>query len=114
MEWTLRATAGTHLDEMEILGSYTRDLPYGYDSLLENLIDVSHVPFAHHGLQGTRDDAIPISMTIPDTKESTEFLGVLGGLKREAKFSLRSPFFFFYLGEFLGDTDSKEEYEHLC
>ena len=24
----------------------------GYDSLIENLIDVSHVPFAHHGLQG--------------------------------------------------------------
>eukprot|EP00439_Symbiodinium_sp_Y106_P060868 s137_g9.t1 len=112
---------GTHLDEMEILGSYTRDLPYGYDSLLENLIDVSHVPFAHHGLQGTRDDAIPISMTIPDTKESTEIGDLLNftfwdrtmGLKREANFSLRSPFFFFYLGEFLGDTDSKEEYEKL-
>lgn len=113
---------GTHLDEMEILGSYTRDLPYGYDSLLENLIDVSHVPFAHHGLQGTRDDAIPISMTIPDTKESTEIGDLLNftfwdrtmGLKREANFSLRSPFFFFYLGEFLGDTDSKEEYEKFA
>jgi pheophorbide a oxygenase len=32
--------------------TYTRDLPYGWDTLLENLIDPSHVPFAHHGMQG--------------------------------------------------------------
>ncbi|KAL3902585.1 MAG: hypothetical protein SGPRY_012004, partial [Prymnesium sp.] len=70
--------------------TYTRDLPYGYDTLLENLVDASHVPFAHHGLQarppsqisanlcpyypiqirndlttyyGTRDDAIPINVS---------------------------------------------------
>jgi phenylpropionate dioxygenase-like ring-hydroxylating dioxygenase large terminal subunit len=47
--------------------TYTRDLPYGWDSLVENLIDPSHVPFAHHGLQGKRDDAIPINMTVPDS-----------------------------------------------
>ncbi len=45
--------------------TYTRDLPYGWDTLVENLIDPSHVPFAHHGLQGKRDDAIPINMTVP-------------------------------------------------
>jgi phenylpropionate dioxygenase-like ring-hydroxylating dioxygenase large terminal subunit len=45
--------------------TYTRDLPYGWDALVENLIDPSHVPFAHHGLQGKRDDAIPITMTVP-------------------------------------------------
>jgi hypothetical protein len=33
--------------------------------LLENLADPAHVPFAHHGLQGTRADAIPINMTVP-------------------------------------------------
>ena len=43
---------------------YMRDLPYGWDTLLENLLDPAHVPFAHHGLQGTRDDAIPINMTV--------------------------------------------------
>lgn len=32
--------------------TYTRDLPYGWDTLVENLIDPSHVPFAHHGMQG--------------------------------------------------------------
>jgi phenylpropionate dioxygenase-like ring-hydroxylating dioxygenase large terminal subunit len=25
--------------------TYTRDLPYGWDTLLENLVDPSHVPF---------------------------------------------------------------------
>jgi pheophorbide a oxygenase len=46
--------------------TYTRDLPYGWDSLVENLLDPAHVPFAHHGLQGKRDDAIPINMTVPE------------------------------------------------
>lgn len=45
--------------------TYTRDLPYGWDSLIENFIDPAHVPFAHHGLQGKRDDAVPINMTVP-------------------------------------------------
>ena len=31
--------------------TYTRDLPYGWDMLLENLADPAHIPFAHHGLQ---------------------------------------------------------------
>lgn len=108
---------GSHLEsEFEVSGTYTRDLPYGYDSLIENLIDVSHVPFAHHGLQGTRDDAVPVSMTIPEVKSSAEHGEILNftfwdrtmGMRREAQFSLRSPFFFYYLGEFKGDGDSLE------
>lgn len=43
--------------------TYTRDLPYGWDTLLENIADPSHIPFAHHGLQGTRDDAIPLNVS---------------------------------------------------
>jgi hypothetical protein len=34
--------------------------------LLENLADPAHIPFAHHGLQGTRADAIPVNMTVPE------------------------------------------------
>ena len=45
--------------------TYTRDLPYGWDTLLENIVDPAHIPFAHHGLQGKRSDAIPINMTNP-------------------------------------------------
>jgi pheophorbide a oxygenase len=52
---------------LEALGdnpkTYTRDLPYGWDALVENLIDPAHVPFAHHGMQGSRKDDIPINMT---------------------------------------------------
>lgn len=28
----------------------TRDLPYGYEILIENLLDPAHVPYAHHGI----------------------------------------------------------------
>lgn len=30
---------------------YMRDLPYPIDSLIENVMDTSHVRFAHHGYQ---------------------------------------------------------------
>ncbi len=29
---------------------YMRDLPYGYELLGENLLDLSHLPFSHHGV----------------------------------------------------------------
>lgn len=29
-----------------------RELPYGHDVLIENLLDPAHVPFAHHGVSG--------------------------------------------------------------
>jgi len=51
--------------------TYTRDLPYGWDTLVENLIDPSHIPFAHHNLQGKREDAIPIEMTVPEAFPTT-------------------------------------------
>jgi pheophorbide a oxygenase len=44
--------------------TYTRLLPYSYDILVENILDISHVPFAHHSLQGTRSDALG---TAPET-----------------------------------------------
>ncbi|KAL4308455.1 hypothetical protein GQ457_01G048660 [Hibiscus cannabinus] len=31
-----------------------RDIPYGYDVLVENLMDPAHVPYAHYGLMRTR------------------------------------------------------------
>lgn len=36
---------------------YMRDIPYAVDVLLENVIDLSHVAFAHHGVQGNRNHA---------------------------------------------------------
>ncbi|OEU19105.1 hypothetical protein FRACYDRAFT_137803, partial [Fragilariopsis cylindrus CCMP1102] len=54
-----------------IPSTYTRDLPYGWDTLVENLIDPAHIPFAHHNLQGKRKDAIPIYMSIPESFSDT-------------------------------------------
>ena len=39
---------------------YQRDLPYGYELLGENVIDVSHLPWSHHGLISYRVDAGPV------------------------------------------------------
>jgi nitrite reductase/ring-hydroxylating ferredoxin subunit len=56
----------------DLPNTYTRELPYSYDILVENLLDPSHVPFAHHGLQGSRSDAIPIEMSLPTSDGITE------------------------------------------
>ncbi|KAJ0852889.1 putative pheophorbide a oxygenase [Helianthus annuus] len=29
---------------------FNRDIPYGYEVLIENLMDPSHIPYAHHGI----------------------------------------------------------------
>ena len=39
---------------VELRGWYQRDVPYDWDTLVENIVDPSHVPFAHHGVQGNR------------------------------------------------------------
>ncbi|MEM7554600.1 MAG: Rieske 2Fe-2S domain-containing protein [Cyanobacteria bacterium P01_A01_bin.84] len=33
---------------------YVRDLPYGWEFLMENLLDPAHVPVSHHGITGNR------------------------------------------------------------
>ncbi|GAB4823561.1 hypothetical protein N2152v2_010607 [Parachlorella kessleri] len=40
----------------ELMKHYTRDLPYDYAALVENFLDPAHVPWAHHGVMGSRDD----------------------------------------------------------
>lgn len=47
--------------------SYVRDLEYDWQTLVENVVDPSHVPFAHHGLQGNRAQASPIPMEITES-----------------------------------------------
>lgn len=34
---------------------FHRDLPVSYDTLVENLVDPTHIPFAHHGVIGKRE-----------------------------------------------------------
>lgn len=58
-----------------VWSSYVRDLEYDWQTLIENVTDPSHVPFAHHGVQGDREKAIPIPMKIeqstPNVIEAT-------------------------------------------
>jgi phenylpropionate dioxygenase-like ring-hydroxylating dioxygenase large terminal subunit len=41
-----------------------RDLPYDAFTLLENVLDSSHVPFTHHGTVGKRSNAAPVELAL--------------------------------------------------
>lgn len=60
----------TFMDELS-----SRNLNYGYEQLIENLMDPAHVPFAHHGIQGNRDLATPINLKV-DKLEKSGFTGM--------------------------------------
>jgi len=47
-----------------LCSSMVRDLEYDWQTLVEMLADPSHVPFAHHGVQGDRDQATPMPIEI--------------------------------------------------
>lgn len=47
-----------------VWSSMVRDLEYDWQTLVENVADPSHVPFAHHGIQGDRRKAKPIPLEI--------------------------------------------------
>ncbi|KAI5059901.1 hypothetical protein GOP47_0024321 [Adiantum capillus-veneris] len=57
---------------------HSRNLPYGYEQLIENLMDPAHVPFAHHGLQGFRNMAKPLNYKV----EKVEKSGYIGDAER--------------------------------
>jgi len=84
--------------------TYTRDLPYGWDTLMENIVDPAHVPFAHHGMQGKRTDAIPINMTFPLTVDRQgfrfEFDDRTMGMVRRGSGVFRAPYVIQYEGGF--------------
>ncbi len=67
----------THLPEyyldhipLNSTATFTRILPYSYDTLVENILDISHVPFAHHSLQGTRNDSSIVKPMVNTTIEN--------------------------------------------
>ncbi len=47
-----------------VWSSMVRDLEYDWQTLVENVADPSHVPFAHHGVQGNRNKAVPLLIKI--------------------------------------------------
>jgi phenylpropionate dioxygenase-like ring-hydroxylating dioxygenase large terminal subunit len=52
-----------------------RDLPYDALTLLENVLDVSHVPFTHHGTVGRRENAGPVDLELQQA-DATGFTGL--------------------------------------
>lgn len=53
-------------DPLVVNQDVTRDLPYDYATLLENVLDVSHVPFTHHGSVGRRENATPVGLELKE------------------------------------------------
>eukprot|EP00953_Heterococcus_sp_UTEX-ZZ885_P024084 13199-Heterococcus_DN1.PRE.2 len=43
---------------------YDRDVPYDYTTLLENVLDASHLPYTHHKTLSNRDQAKPIPAAV--------------------------------------------------
>lgn len=55
-----------------VWSNFVRDLEYDWQTLVENIADPSHVPFAHHGVQGNRENAQPMVLKI--TKSTPELI----------------------------------------
>lgn len=52
---------------------FMRDLPYGYELLGENLVDISHLPFSHHSVGGlNRIDGRPVPLKMLSRSESLQ------------------------------------------
>ncbi len=58
--------------------SYVRDLEYDWQTLVENVADPSHVPFAHHGVQGDRSKATPMPIEIIQSAPNLILANVTG------------------------------------
>jgi len=109
--------AGSPIEGETVFNTYTRDLPYGYDTLVENLMDVSHIPFAHHGLQGNRKDATPIAMQLEAKQADSidfSFDDRTMGMGRHTDFTMRLPFLGFYRGKFDKPGKSPFKLNFLC
>ena len=46
-----------------------RDLPYDALTLLENVIDASHIPYTHHKTVGNRDNVAPLELEVTESNK---------------------------------------------
>ncbi|MFM1799761.1 MAG: hypothetical protein RLZZ117_2039 [Cyanobacteriota bacterium] len=69
-----------------------RDLPYDALTLLENVLDVSHVPFTHHGTVGRRENAGPVELQLLQ-EDATGFTGQWEEGPRRGKLGSQSTTF---------------------
>jgi phenylpropionate dioxygenase-like ring-hydroxylating dioxygenase large terminal subunit len=65
-----------------------RDLPMDWATLLENVMDVSHVPFTHHNSVGKRENATPVNLelTSADGVSASGFQGMWQEGPRKGKY----------------------------
>ena len=58
-------------DKIDATDFFFRDMPYGWDILVENLCDPSHIPFAHHEMMrgADRNDVDAVEMEIVDESD---------------------------------------------
>ncbi|KJH71939.1 aromatic ring-hydroxylating dioxygenase subunit alpha [Aliterella atlantica] len=73
-------------DKGFVWSSFVRDLEYDWQTLVENVADPSHVPFAHHGVQGDRNKATPMLMEIERSQPNLIVANVLGRLSSTITF----------------------------
>ena len=90
-----------------------RDLPYSFDFLVENFMDPAHIPFAHHSLQGVREDGSPIPMQVLTdldknaTHCEVHFKDKIRGRYREGVVSFSPPCFYHFRTKRANSTDYK-------
>ena len=82
--------------KLPLTNAVIRDFYYSYDFLVENFFDIAHIPFAHHTLQSTRADGVPLNITIlTDLSNSTnlqvQYGDVMRGRPREGIMSFTPP-----------------------
>ena len=63
-----------------------RDLPMDYGTLLENVMDVSHVPFTHHNSVGKRENATPVVLEMVGDLKAGGFEGIWREGPRNGKY----------------------------
>jgi phenylpropionate dioxygenase-like ring-hydroxylating dioxygenase large terminal subunit len=63
-----------------------RDLPMDYATLLENVMDVSHVPFTHHNSVGKRENATPVVLEMKGELRPGGFTGIWEEGPRSGKY----------------------------
>ncbi|MGG6238727.1 Rieske 2Fe-2S domain-containing protein [Nodosilinea sp. AN01ver1] len=70
-------------DGWVILNTF-RDLPYDALTLLENVLDASHIPYTHHKTVGNRDNAAPMEMEVTESSKQG-FQGIWAEGPRKGK-----------------------------
>eukprot|EP00981_Chlorochromonas_danica_P007934 scaffold1909_cov155-Ochromonas_danica.AAC.1 len=83
------------IDKWEV---FSRELPYSFDIAMENFMDPSHIPFAHHALLGKREDGSPIPTQVMANESCVQvkFKDRFLGKERTATSNFISPFYFYF------------------